>query len=413
MLDRTGHLQPDMKVLDILAAAIALGACSGGGEPDVVLSTPTEVEAVPQGTQAIRLSWSHAGPDVDAFRIERRLTSGGTGAFEEIVEVDGDARTYVDENLHVATHYDYRIRACAVVRCSEWSSVAGASTDNPLRALEDRSDDITGAQIRIMYVVPSDGIDRALDSDGTLARSVASLHTWFQQRSGGYTLRFDRHDGVLDVGFFRLPSTNAQVAQSGAFVVTEIERMLRDAGKIAADKIYIVYYDGSSTYACGGAAWPPNVPGQVAAMYLKGAPSGGSCGSAFVPSPTSPPEYWEFAALHDLLHTFGIVSTEAPNHTDQYPAHVPEPLDLMYTGTAPWGIGPNMTLDIGDDDYFGANVAASLPALDRTPYVAAPVAAAVAPLSLLAPMTPEHAAILREKFARLPMHPPYPRIDRR
>src|SRR5687767_3755904 len=203
-LSRNGHLQPDMKVLYTVAAAIVLGACSGGGEPDVVLSAPTEVEAVSQGTQAILLSWLYAGSDVDEFRIERRLTSGGTGAFEELVEVDGDARTYVDENLQVATHYDYRIRACAVLRCSGWSSVAGASTDNPLRAQEDRSDDVTGAQIRIMYVVPSDGVDRALDTDGTLARSVASLHTWFQQKSGGYTLRFDRHDGVLDVGFFRL-----------------------------------------------------------------------------------------------------------------------------------------------------------------------------------------------------------------
>ena len=398
-----------MKVLYVLASAIALGACSGGGEPDVVPSAPTDVQATAQGTQAILLTWSHAGTDIDAFQIERRLTSSGTGAFEELVEVDGDARTYADENLQVATQYDYRIRACDGDRCSVWSAVTGTSTDNPARAQEDRPDDITGSQIRIMYVLPSDGVDRALDTDGTLARSVASFHTWFQQSSGGYTLRLDRHDGALDVGFFRLPATNAQVAQSGAFVVTEIERMLRDAGKIAAGKIYIVYYDGRSTHACGGAAWPPNVPGQVAAMYLQGAPAGGSCGSAFVQSPTSPPEYWEFAALHDLLHTFGIVSTEAPNHTDPYPAHVPEPLDLMYTGTAPWGIGPNMTLDIGDDDYFGANVAASLPALERTPYVAAPLAAAVAPLQLLAAMTPEHAATLRDKFARLPMHPPYPR----
>jgi Fibronectin type III domain len=397
-----------MKVLYIAAAVIALGSCSGGGEPNVVLPTPADVRAAAQGTQTILLTWSYSGTAIDVFRIERRLTRG-PGSFEEIVSVDGDARTYVDENLQAATPYVYRIRACDGRRCSLWSAVAGASTDDPARAQDDRPDDITGAQIRIMYVLPSDGVDRAFDTDGSLARSVASFHTWFQQKSGGYTLRFDRHDGALDVGFFRLAATNAQVAQSGAFVVTEIERMLRDAGKIAPGKIYIVYYDGSSTYACGGAAWPPNVPGQVAAMYLKGAPPGGSCGSTFVPTPTSPPEYWEFAALHDLLHTFGIVSTEAPNHTDQYPAHVPEPLDLMYTGTAPWGIGPNMTIDVGDDDYFGANVAASLPALERTPYVAAPVAAAVAPLSLLGPMTAGHAATLREKFARLPMHPPYPR----
>src|SRR5688572_20782164 len=128
-----------MKVPCIVAFAIALGACSGGGEPGVVLSTPTEVEAVSQGTQAILLSWLYAGSDVDEFRIERRLTSGGTGAFEELVEVDGDARTYVDENLQVATHYDYRVRACAVLRCSGRFSVAAASTAKPLRAQRDRS----------------------------------------------------------------------------------------------------------------------------------------------------------------------------------------------------------------------------------------------------------------------------------
>lgn len=400
------------RVTAALLLAVGVGACSSGGStpPPTLPAPPAGVNAVTPGPRTIQLTWTHPGDNVDVFHIERRSIGPlGPNAFRDHATLDAAARVYTDDDLEPSTQYDYRMRACRVTLCSAYSNMVSASTENPARAFGDRPDEISGPQIRVMYVLPSDGGDRAFDTDGTLARSVASFHAWFQQRTGGYTLRFDTHGGNLDIGFHRLSFDEATIAAKGAFVVSEIDRVMREAGLLAGNKIYLVYYDGTSTYACGGAAWPPSVPGQVAAMYLKGRPNGGNCGAGFVLSPTSPPFYWEFAALHDLLHTFGIVSRSAPHHQNEYPAHVPEQNDLMFSGPGGWIIDGSTLIDVGNDDYFGDDLASGLPSLDTSPYVAPPPVTIVAPRVLQREMNVLEAAALRDLFRRLPMHPPFPR----
>jgi hypothetical protein len=271
----------------------------------------------------------------------------------------------------------------------------------------DRTDDVDGAQVHVVYVVPSDAADRELDRNGTLARSITSFHSWFRLRSGGYEIRFDTHDGELDITFFRLARTDDEIRAYGAFVVTQIEAELANAGRMHDDKLYLIYYDGGSTWACGGAAWPPHVPGRAAAMYLRGTPAGASCGNvAFVNSATDFPGYWEFAALHDLVHTTGIVSADAPNHTHAYPAHVPERNDLMYSGPQSWIINNTTVIDVNGDDYFGPNVPAGLPDLADSPYLQRTTAAIMLELRL-DPLTPAAADRLADDVNRLPMHPPF------
>ena len=321
--------------------------------------------------------------------------------FVEHVVLGGDARTYLDADLQAATQYEYRVRACRRQRCSAESGTARASTENPDRALHDRADDITGPQIRVMYVVPSDGGDRALDTRTTLKQSVASFHAWFTGKSGGYTLRFDRHQGELDIGFFRLTLSDADVASSPRW---PIEYLLAEAGLLAEDKLYLVYYDGTGGAFCGGASWPPVVPGQLAAMYLRSV----NCNVPFTTTVASP-GYWEFAALHDLVHMLGIVSPSAPNHTATYPAHVPDQSDLMYTGPAPWLTGGGLTIDVGGDDYFGNAVRSDLPSLDKSPYIAAPMPGAAANAAAsLREMTAAEARALGDALTRLPMHQSFP-----
>lgn len=275
----------------------------------------------------------------------------------------------------------------------------------PVRSLADRPDELAGPQVRVLYVIPSDGQDRGYDTTVHIAYSVASFQRWLAERTGGRAFRMDTYAGVLDVGFFRLSRTDAQVKSRGAFVRNEVEEQLSAAGLIAAGKLYLVYYDGGSTYACGGASWPPSVPGRLAAMYLRGTPPGASCGSqGFVTAPDEFPRYWEFAALHDLVHTLGIVSRDAPHHTDAYPAHVPEPRDLMYSGPAPWAIGPTTTVDVGGDDYYGPALPPSLPNLDRSPYLAAVPSGFWSGSPRTAPAPP--GALIGA--AGLPPHPPFP-----
>lgn len=201
-----------------------------------------------------------------------------------------------------------------------------------------------------VYVLPSDAADRALDTSGVLEASFGSFQRWLSGQTGGRALRPDTFAGSLDVTFHRSRRTDASIAASGVFVRDELERELRGAGLIAPGKLYAVYYDGTSTFSCGGGAWPPVLPGQVGALYLRGAPPGApACATnAFAPA-GAPPGYFEFAMLHELLHTLGFVATCAPHHT--LAGHVSDsPADLMYAGPLDWR---PFSLDVGRDDYFG------------------------------------------------------------
>jgi hypothetical protein len=288
-------------------------------------------------------------------------------------------------------------------------AVLGACSDGPidpggpsLRARSDRPDQVQGAQVHVVYALPSDGADLGHDTTGAFDATVGSFQGWLRSKAGGRELRMDTYEGALDVTFVRLSRTNAAMAAYGPFVRDSLERDLSRAGLLRANKIYAVYYDGGSTWACGGAAWPPTVPGQVAAMFLKGTPPGVSCARPFASSASAFPGYWEFAMLHDLIHTLGVVATNAPHHTADRPAHVPEPNDLMYSGAAPWVIDQTTVLDVGGDDYFGAGVPVGVTKLLDSAYLTA--ASATAP-SAAAPFGSDGWSVDLEG---LPFHPPLP-----
>jgi hypothetical protein len=263
----------------------------------------------------------------------------------------------------------------------------------PVRSATDRPDDISGPQVHVMYVLPRGAPDRALDTEVDIAYSVAAFQAWLTQ-AARLAFRLDLYQGVLDVTFFQVSRTDAEMQSFGAGVVSEIERQLAAAGQLQPTKRYLLYYDGGSTYACGGAAWPPSVPGQAAAMYLR------ACQAApLVRTPGAFPSYWEFAALHDLVHTLGIVATGAPHHTAAYPGHVPEPQDLMYSGAAPWQIGNGTVVDVNNDDYFGPALSPALPNLATSPFLVT-VTTAIQAAAHLSP--PVHFVSVAA-----PPHPPF------
>jgi hypothetical protein len=216
------------------------------------------------------------------------------------------------------------------------------------RATLDRPDDLPAGtqQIHVVYVLPSDGSDRGLDIDGTLAASVGSWQAWLKGQTGGKGLNLDTAGGKLDITFVRLPETDAVIAARGAFVRDEVEAELRRLGFADPWKIYAVYYDGTSTFSCGGGAWPPILPGHVAALYLHGTPN---CDQNSFAGPGAPPGYLEFAMLHEILHTLGHVPECAPH--EYRSGHTSDtPTDLMWAGDGAW---TPSTLDPGHDDYYG------------------------------------------------------------
>ncbi len=215
------------------------------------------------------------------------------------------------------------------------------------RSMADRPDDVDGYQIRVVYALPSDGVDEQLDLDGRIETSVTAWNGWLASQSGGPKMRLDTCDGKLDIGFIRLSRTDADIAAGGAYVREAIEKELRPA---PPKKLLAVYYGGSSTYSCGGGAYPPELVGHVAAMYLKGAPPGApTCDTNEVGASPTKPGYIDFAMLHEIFHSLGAAASCAPHH--HLRGHVNEdPTDLMWSGDKPWS--PAL-LDTGRDDYWG------------------------------------------------------------
>lgn len=251
------------------------------------------------------------------------------------------------------------------------------------RTTEDRPDDHGFDQIRVLYVVPSDGSDAALDTNGKICNSVRAFATWFYAQAGSY-LRFDTHEGLLDIGFVRLGKTDVEMRGSDpnnesidtgtAFVINRIERELAAAGLIASNKLYAVYYDGTSTWACGAGAYPPLIPGRLGAMYLDALPIGQTvaCGESYPWGlPSLAPGYVDYAMLHELVHAMGIVSQFSPHHHStghvfDTTAAMPQ-RDLMYSPRMgqpdpAWGTThpDGLLLDLGNDDYFQADAAVEL-----------------------------------------------------
>jgi hypothetical protein len=217
------------------------------------------------------------------------------------------------------------------------------------RSTADRLDDITGPQVHIVYALPQDGVDAQLDLNGGISASLGVAQAWLRNQNGGSGFRFDTFGGELDVTFFRDSRTDATLKSFGAFVRDQLESDMRAAGLLTPGKLYLVYYGGGSTFACGGAAWPPALAGQISALYLKGTPPGSiPCDSTPLATQGHAAGYWEFSALHEVMHTLGFVPACAPHHA--LSGHTgDDPRDLMYAGPLPWQ--PSI-LDVNGDDYL-------------------------------------------------------------
>ena len=224
------------------------------------------------------------------------------------------------------------------------------------RSTVDRPDDSPLPQVQAVYALASDGADRQFDVAGNIARSVDLWNDWLAAETGGIRLRLDTYQGELDVLFVRLDRTEAELAASGIYLRNELEASMNRLGLLENNKMYAMYYDGPSDAACGGGAFPPSLVGQVGALYLGAELAGyppcddlGLGAQAF-------PQYLEFAMIHELFHTLGIVAACAPHNT--LTAHVSDGAnDLMYSGNQPWQ--PN-TLDNNQDDYYNTGSSSCL-----------------------------------------------------
>jgi hypothetical protein len=196
------------------------------------------------------------------------------------------------------------------VRAGNSVNVSGASNEVvvdvgigglPGRVTVDRPDDVAGAQVKIMYVLPSDGRDRQLDQNGALATSVESWARWIERASGGQRVRLDTYQGALDIAFYRLPRTDADITSFGLSAIIEIQSGIAAAGFAEPNKIYAVYYGygGNNLFHCGQSARSGGRA--IAGAFLEATPAAfAPCSLQIEPTNTIPgltrspdlPGYW-------------------------------------------------------------------------------------------------------------------------
>lgn len=242
------------------------------------------------------------------------------------------------------------------------------------RTTGDMPDEAGGPQVHFLYVVPSDGADRQLDTNGGMEQSVARIQHWFEAQTGDQALRIDTYKGTPDITFVRLPHSDAQATSTYAWPLWVMGEDLVAAGFNNPAKVYAAFYDGHSTWACGGAS-APALP-KLGAMYLQAWPKNDARPCSDAPgfgTGTDRPGYFEIGLLHEILHVTGFSPRCAPHASnDHWRDHVNDsPTDLMYGPDAKSSAGWNWSqavLDFNHDDYYRAHIP-GCPDLSESPYL--------------------------------------------
>lgn len=109
------------------------------------------------------------------------------------------------------------------------------------RAVTDMPDDISRPQVHFLYVMPSDGADGQLDTNGAMEQSIARIETWFVKQTGNQGLRVDTHNGVPDITFVRLPHSSAQATATNPWPLWVMGEDLVAAGFRDPAKVYAAF----------------------------------------------------------------------------------------------------------------------------------------------------------------------------
>lgn len=234
-----------------------------------------------------------------------------------------------------------------------------------VRSLTDRSDDVKGPQIHLIYLVPKDAQDQNWDTTGQIKTWVDQSQSWLRSQ-GSKELRYDTFSGHLDISYLKSKLTIAEMKtaaiassyDSSLLPMLLSEFLVQSPTRNYAEspKTYI-FVTGQSVKAdaCG-----------FASAYIGGIIwTGGGCWSGPQDDRTDPYGMsWPSRALiHEVVHTYGVM-------------HVCDSTqDLMWgtpecTGTMSYA----MTLiDVNRNDYYGGEKAgadiAQLPIWSDSPSI--------------------------------------------
>lgn len=221
-----------------------------------------------------------------------------------------------------------------VARAAPWCGTA---------ATDDRPAAVAGPTIRVLYVVPSDGVDRSAELAPRLWAEIEQIGGWWRTNDATRALNFDVSPFAcglqVDLQSRRAAAGAAQLQPAGGrFSILRNDVLGRAGGDVLYAK-YVVYYDGpvDSPNLCGEAAGTPTGTG-IAIVYLQACPRASTAA----------------VAAHELVHALGALRDGAsPNSYPGDAGHVCDSTgDILYpfVQLAPLS---SVALDVGRDDYYG------------------------------------------------------------
>ena len=195
-----------------------------------------------------------------------------------------------------------KIWLCLALLLSTVPATANAAANDsaPVRSLVDRPDDLSGYQIRLIYVVPAGYKDRKLDTNGTISNWIQQVKT-ISRNQIGLTPIFDSYLGKQDIGFLQSKYTLAQLSSSRN-AIDLLKKELDVTEQVSLKGIGFII-DGRSIFSdyCGYA----NRPGKYFTAWL-----GQSCWEDTTQYNNR--NYWPYIAstiLHEWLHNLGVAHT--------------------------------------------------------------------------------------------------------
>ena len=213
----------------------------------------------------------------------------------------------------------------------------------------DRAPDATPAYlIHVLYARAPGAPDRFAELAPRIAGDTAAFDAWWRREDGTRTPRFDLFPAPACASAFgTLDISNVQLTQptggiNSAF--SQIRRQLTLDGFNEAEKVYLVYFDGSTgqsgnSRVCGQGAPPSGFGPGMAVVYLD---------SCFADQGD---DLRPVTALHELIHVLGAVQRSAPTACQS--GHVCDgPLDLMGAELSGEPLDAHV-LDLGRNDYYG------------------------------------------------------------
>lgn len=215
----------------------------------------------------------------------------------------------------------------------------------------DMPDDLEGAQIHVVYAIPSDRPNADSDLVEKIRNEVEVAQEWVQAEVGR-ALRFDTFQGNPDVSVVRLIRAEKEFYDMGlgrGSAALQFELELN--GLHDPNKLYAVFFEGSyNNHECGGLG-PLGGP---ALMLI-----GGShlCGFESSPPANASGELksltYAAVMMHEVIHSLGFVAECAPDHNFDSPSHPKTPSDdVMYFSSA----FPFMTLDKNRSQYYDHDI---------------------------------------------------------